>query len=280
MELTGLNIQQQAATLAGAVGEAESLRPAETSAAAQPVLSGKNVKIRVPTDYEKLLAQLESESAEKSLETRKSCFSAALAILCGRHEAVSAAYEEVVQATDALTQASVVAAEAQAAFDASSALLATEKGKLEKMIEESSGTEEELARIEEQKQTVADLQKVVDADAQTLAAARSVEADAEALLESAVANLDSLLASDVLAAAEASARKLEAAAREQPDGEETVKKANELVKKLEAYVARLDEMKDDEIREALAKIVPDLVFLVTANYAVAPGDLPQYERRV
>jgi len=313
MELSGLSVQQQMQTLQGAVNGDMSQQSAAPAEAAKPLFSDNGVKVLSSSDYEKLLAKLESEEKETKLKTNLSYFNAALMFLTGRHGNVSAAYDELNAATATLTEASAATAEAQAAYDTSSATLNRLNADYDKKVSQLEALEKDKAAAEAQAiqegrdpatdptvaaltgeiaslqektsaletQISAEMESLED-EKQALSAAQYAETQAAEAVATAAMKLDAMLAKDVLLAAALAARQLSAALREQSEAglPETVKTVEELAVLLDSYVSRLDEMKDDEIKEAVSKVAPDLAFLVTANYAVAPGDLPQYERRV
>lgn len=291
MELTGLQTQPQTTTLQGAAGADAALQTSSSgSSASAPVLNGEGVRIRSCTDFEKLLAEMKADRKDVLRQSVATQFSASLAMLTGRYENLSAvqqsALNDVAAATDALSQATAAAGQAQANYDASVIVLATETAKLEAMVEASVTTSED--RVEEQyaeeeiakqREAVAAQERVVAENLAALNEANVDRAKAEETMKTAVNALDSLCKGIVVEACVISCRLLSAAAAERGDsaGES---KVSEIIEAIGEYADKLQEMQDEELEETVAKIVPDLVYLVTANYTIAPGDLPQYERRV
>lgn len=324
MELTVLQNQTQTTGLQGSDGEAVSQASASSVSASKSVLGGDGLSVRSTTDFEKLLAEMEVKRDKALQKSFKSQFSAAIAVLVGRHDNLSvaqlSAVDGVTAATDALSQAKADVAAAQSAYDASCVALAVETAKLEAMVEASVTTpeerveeickeeaqeelvqeeleqeeleqeevaQEELAQkiqyteeeLQAQRDVVAAQQQVVDANLKALDAANAAKAEASDALTRAVHSLDSVSKGLVVEAVVISCRLLSAAAAERSDGE-TETQASAIIKAIGEYADKIQEMQDEELEEAVAKVLPDFVFLVTADYTVMPGDLPQYENRV
>ena len=71
-----------------------------------------------------------------------------------------------------------------------------------------------------------------------------------------------------------------AAAAEQPDGKPVEEKANAMVAALGDYADKIEEMRDEELAEKIAKTASDIIFLSKAQTLLAPGDLSEYEQKV
>lgn len=149
-----------------------------------------------------------------------------------------------------------------------------EEIEVEDIEEEETGASEE--EIEALKAQIAEQQKVVDGKKQTLdeksAAVRSLNAAIDAID---VGGLRLLVA-----IANDTARQLAAAAAEQPDGKETKEKANAIIAALAEYADKIEEMQDEELKEMVAKIKPDIVFLAQAKFTIDPDELPEYNSLV
>lgn len=300
MELTGLQTQPQTTTLQGTAGADVASQASSSGASASvPVLGGENVRFSSTTDFEKLLAEMQADRDKTLQQSFKSQFSAALTTLTGRYENLNAeqqkALDGVASATDALSQATANAELAQETYEASAVLLAVETAKLEAMVEASVTTPEDRAEeleresreqeiryteeeIQTQREVVAAQQQVVNANRQALNEANDAKVAAEESLKTAVNALDSLCQGVFVEACVISSRLLSVAAAER--GDSSNEHVSGIIEAIGDYADKLQEMQDKELEEAVAKIVPDLVYLVSANYTIVPGDLPQYERRV
>ena len=70
------------------------------------------------------------------------------------------------------------------------------------------------------------------------------------------------------------------AAEQSDESREVGEKANAIVEALADYADKLEEMRDEELAERIAKTADDIVFLATAQTLLKPGDLPGYEQKV
>lgn len=306
MEIKVLQNAPQANTLGTGSGGAVPQGTAGASPA--PVLSGASVSVKGATDFEKLLAELELQRDEQKEKIARGQFSAALAVLAGRQGGLSAAQQAAVasvgEASAALEQATAAVRTAGADLDVASALLQAESERLERMIEaqkktpevrlaeieaeeekaevqsEAESAEEESDEIKAQRAKVAALEGDVAAKTSALDAAKAVQASAEAALKGAAAGLDRAAQRVVTDAVRLAGKMVAASAAEQPDGKPVEEKANAIVEALGAYADRIEEMRDDELAEKIAKTASDIIFLSKAQTLLAPGDWPDYEQKV
>ena len=290
-----------------------------TGASGVAVLSGASVSVRGTTDFEKLLAELQLERDEQKERLFQGQFSAALAILASRQEGLTQAQQAAIavvgEKSSALEQAAAAVRAATEGLDTASALLQVEISKLEQMIEaqkktpeerlaeieteervaeekevaretkteiaEEAETEEESAEIQAQREKVAALQGDVAAKTAALSEAKSAEAAATVELKNAVASLDGTANAVVADAVRLAGKVVAASAAEQSDeSREVGEKANAIVEALADYADKLEELRDEELAERIAKTADDIVFLATAQTLLKPGDLPGYEQKV
>ncbi len=283
------------------------------------VLSGASVSVRGTTDFEKLLAELQLERDEQKERLFRGQFSAAVAILASRQEGLSQAQQAAIavvgEKASALEQAAAAVQAATEGLDVASAVLQTEIAKLEQMIEaqkktpeerlaeieteervekekevaretkaeaaEETETEEESAEIQAQREKVAALQGEVAAKTAALSDAKSAEAAATVALKNATAGLDGTAHAVVADAVRLAGKVVAATAAEQTDeSKEVGEKADAIVEALADYADKLEEMRDEELAERIAKTADDIVFLATAQTLLKPGDLPGYEQKV
>ncbi len=306
MEIKVLQNAPQANTLG--TGSEGAVPQGTAGASAAPVLSGASVSVKGATDFEKLLAELELQRDEQKEKIARGQFSAALAVLAGRQGGLSAAQQTAVasvgEASAALEQATAAVRTAGADLDVASALLQAESERLERMIEaqkktpemrlaeieaeeekaevqsEAESAEEESDEIKAQRAKVAALESDVAAKTSALDAAKAVQASAEAALKGAAAGLDRAAQRVVTDAVRLAGKMVAASAAEQPDGKPVEEKANAIVEALGAYADRIEEMRDDELAEKIAKTASDIIFLSKAQTLLAPGDWPDYEQKV
>ncbi len=306
MEIKVLQNAPQANTLDTGLGGAVPQGMAGASAAS--VLSGAAVSVKGATDFERLLAELELRRDEQKEKIARGQFSAALAVLAGRQDGLSVAQQAAVasvgEASAALEQASTAVRTAAGDLDVASALLQAESERLERMIEaqkktpemrlaeiqseedkaevqaEEEAVEEESDEIKAQRAKVASLQGDVAAKTSALDAAKAAQASAEAALKGAAAGLDRTTQRVVTDAVRLAGKMVAASAAEQPDGKPVEEKANAMVAALGEYADRIEEMRDDELAEKIAKTASDIIFLSKAQTLLAPGDWPDYEQKV
>ncbi len=290
-----------------------------TGASGVAVLSGASVSVKGTTDFEKLLAELQLERDEQKERLFRGQFSAALAILASRQEGLSQAQQAAIavvgEKSSALEQAAAAVVAATEGLDTASALLQVEIAKLEQMIEaqkktpeerlaeietaervkeekevaretkaevaEEAETEEESAEIQAQRAKVAALQDDVAAKTAALSDAKAAEAAATVALKNATASLDGVAHAVVADAVRLAGKVVAASAAEQSDGSEEVgEKADAIVEALADYADKLEELRDEELAERIAKTADDIVFLSKAQTLIKPGDLPGYEQKV
>ncbi len=308
----------QANTL-GANTEAAVTSGQNAGASGVAILSGASVSVKGTTDFEKLLAELQLERDERNERLFRGQFSAALAILAGRQEGLTKTQQTAIatlgEKSSVLEQAAAAVQAATDGLDAASALLQTEIKKLEQMIEaqkktpeerlaeieaeerteelkevareekaeveEETETEEASAEIQAQRAKIATLQGDVEAKTAALSDAKAAEAAAEVALKNAAAGLDDTSHAIVADAVRLAGKVVAASAAEQTDeGKEVGEKADAIVEALADYAEKLDEMRDEELAERIAKTADDIVFLATAQTLIKPSDLPGYEQKV
>lgn len=236
----------------------------------------------------------------------------------GLSAAQQAAVVSVGEKSAALEQATAAARTAAADLDVASVRLQAESERLERMIEaqkktpemrlaeiqaeedraeaqaadgqagaaveeaagEADAAEAETDEIKAQRARVAELQGEVAAKASALDAAQAAQASAEAALKGAAAGLDRATQLVVTDAVRLAGKMVAAAAAEQPDGKPVEEKANAMVAALGEYADKIEEMRDDELAEKIAKTAVDILFLAEAQTLLAPGDLSEYEQKV
>lgn len=174
MNVSELPIQQQSTVRTGYDAGQTDVKTTDVAMPAS-VLDGEGVKVRSSTDFEKLLAEMQSERKDKNFESYKGQLSANLASLCAQYEGATvdqkAAIDATVTASEDVSEAEAAVAEAeagvesadaavadaqkavdtaaqgaedaQAKYDADSIALAVETAKLEAMVEASVTTPEE-----------------------------------------------------------------------------------------------------------------------------------------
>lgn len=315
MEIKVLQNAPQANTLD--TGLEGSVPRESAGASAAPVLSGASVSVKGATDFERLLAELELHRDEQKEKIARGQFAAALAVLAGRQGGLSAAQQAAVasvgEKSAALEQATAAARTAAADLDVASVRLQAESERLERMIEaqkktpemrlaeiqaeedrteaqaadeqagaavEEAAGEAETDEIKAQRARVAELQGEVAAKASAFDAAQAAQASAEAALKGAASGLDRATQRVVTDAVRLAGKMVAASAAEQPDGKPVEEKANAMVAALGEYADRIEEMRDDELAEKVAKTAADIVFLSKAQTLLAPGDWPDYEQKV
>ena len=238
----------------------------------------------------------------------------------GLTQAQQEAIAVVGEKSSALEQAAATVRAATEGLDVASAVLQTEIEKLEQMIEAQKKTpeerlaeieteervaeekevaretkaevaeevetegeveEKESAEIQAQRAKVAALQGDVAAKTAALSEAKSAEAAATVELKNATASLDGTAHAVVADAVRLAGKVVAATAAEQTDeSKEVGEKADAIVEALADYADKLEEMRDEELAERIAKTADDIVFLATAQTLLKPGDLPGYEQKV
>ena len=238
----------------------------------------------------------------------------------GLSSAQQAAIAAVGEKASALEQASAAVKAAQGDLDTASALLQLEIEKLDQMIEAQKKTpeerlaeveakerneeakevvreakadaaeetegeveaeEEESAEIQAQRAKVAALEGDVAAKTAALAAAKTAEADATVALKNAAAALDGTSHAVVADAVRLAGKVVAATAAEKGDeGQEVESKADAIVEALADYADKLEEMRDDELAERIAKTADDIVFLAKAQTLMRADEMPGYEQKV
>ena len=115
----------------------------------------------------------------------------------------------------------------------------------------------------------------------SLDTAKAAEATASGELKAATAALDATAHKVVADAVRIAGKVVAASAAEQGEaGKEIEEKADAVVEALAEYADKLEELRDDELAERIAKTADDIVFLAKAQTLLKPGDLPEYEQKV
>jgi len=273
------------------------------------ILSGEGVHVAEATDFERMLERLRFEQEEKKRELNALQFASALLTLAGRYENLTASQKAAAQAVADATLAESAAAGAcrkaewQLGVDTIALEVLTKK--LEALVKAQTKTPEERekelreketreetvaaelaekedhsAEIAELERQIAALKPIVEQDRVAYAAAQTALDRAQSGLAAAVGRLDAVMLQVVAESVRQAAQNLAAAAAEQPDGAPREKRANAIVAAMGEYVEALQEMRDEELAEIVAKISDDIAFLAQAKYTVAPEELLPYEARV
>lgn len=218
------------------------------------------------------------EQACRGRNTAQTAYDAAsveLAVLTEKLEAMVKAQTKTPEEREKELEAKEEKAEAATAEEKAEA--ATAEDKVEALEDDTAEIEALKAKVAEQEKTVAERKAARDAAEGTLNAAGSALAGAT---HAAMTILDGAQAKAIAGAVRQLAAEIVAAAVERKDDDGTVDKANAVIEAMEQYAEALEEMRREELDEAIAKISTDLQFLLRCDRMLRPEELGEYTKTV
>lgn len=216
------------------------------------------------------------EQATAAVRTAAGDLDVASALLQAESERLA----RMIEAQKKTPEARLAEIQAEEKKDAARAVSEEAVAAAEEVVSDDVAVEAESDEIKAQRAKVAALQGDVAAKTEALETAKAGQASAEAALKGATAGLDRATQLVVTDAVRLAGKMVAAAAAEQPDGKPVEEKANAMVAALGDYADKIEEMRDDELAEKIAKTAVDILFLAEAQTLLTPSDLPGYEQKV